>query len=439
VIVATQEEIPMAVAEVIPANSVRSAVEHAAGKESAPAATAARPQCLGGEQEHVQRLARIVGRHQQQPRGRKRRGWPGQRIERELEQMVRRQCVQFRIETAGQGLSRAEAAAWLGLLPRTLRQWEHRYGEDGLPALPRGRPVARSPVPVRQEVLAAIREIGPGVGVPTLREHFPLLSRAELADLLVRSRRVYRQRQRRALRVLHWRRPGSVWAIDFSQAPAAIEGDYPYLLAVRDLASKYTLLWQPVCETTAEVTVAALSALFAVFGAPLLLKADNGPPFHAEATTSFLAALQVQVLFSPAYTPRYNGAIEAGIGSLKTRTHQQVARHGCAAWTCDDVEAARAEANTLVYPFGENGPTPDEWWRQRQRVTDEERRRFDETLTAKRAEMEREQASATEGASSNRTKAKRQREAISRALVDLGYLEYTTRRILPTIAQLQVT
>ena len=68
--------------------------------------------------------------------------------------------------------------------------------------------------------------------------------------------------------------------------------------------------------------------------------------------------MQVQVLFSPAYTPRYNGAIEAGNGSLKTRTHHHAALHGRAgAWTCDAVEAARQEANTLAHPFGENGPT----------------------------------------------------------------------------------
>jgi hypothetical protein len=53
--------------------------------------------------------------------------------------------------------------------------------------------------------------------------------------------------------------------------------------------------------------------------------------------------------------------------------------------------------------------------------------------------MEREQTGAMEGENGSTTKAKRQREAISRALVDLGYLEYTTRRILPAIAQLQVT
>jgi transposase InsO family protein len=413
------------------------AAEQRAGNDTPPTASCASPWRCWDERDHLDRLQRILGRSGQ-PRERTRRGWPSQRLVRELEQMVRRQCVQFRIDSAEQGLSRAEAADYLGVLPRTLRLWEHLAGTNGLQPLPRGRPVARSPVAVRNEVLAAICDVGPGIGVPALREHFPLMTRAELADLLVRSRRVYRQRQRQALRLLHWQCPGRVWAIDFSQAPAAIEGNYPYLLAVRDLASHYTLLWLPVFAMTAEVTVAALTQLFKAEGAPLLLKMDNGSPFHADATTSFLAAMQVQVLYSPAYTPRYNGAIEAGIGSLKTRTYRWATLHGHSVWTCDDVEAARWEANTLAYPFGENGPTPEDVWQKRQQVTEQERRRFDETLNAKRAEMEREQASATEGDSNSMTKAKRQREAISRALVDLDYLKYTTRRIPPTISRPKV-
>ena len=101
--------------------------------------------------------------------------------------------------------------------------------------------------------------------------------------------------------------------------------------------------------------------------------------------------------------------------------------------------AAQWEANTLVYPFGENGPTAAERWQQRPWITEEERRRFDETLKNKNAEMEREQSSATEGDSSTMTKAKRQREAISRALVAQGYLKYTTRRIPSAILRPKVT
>jgi hypothetical protein len=82
--------------------------------------------------------------------------------------------------------------------------------------------------------------------------------------------------------VLHWQRPGSVWAMDFVQAPFVIEGCYPYLLGVRDLASHYVLLWLPVTEQTAAVARAALEALFAEHGVSVVLKSDNGSGFHAD-------------------------------------------------------------------------------------------------------------------------------------------------------------
>ena len=42
--------------------------------------------------------------------------------------------------------------------------------------------------------------------------------------------------------------------------------------------------------------------------------------------TDFLAAEQVSQLFSPPRRPQYNGAIEAGQGSLQTRAHWDAAR-----------------------------------------------------------------------------------------------------------------
>jgi hypothetical protein len=74
--------------------------------------------------------------------------------------------------------------------------------------------------------------------------------------------------------------------------------------------------------------------LFVRHGAPLVLKADNGSAFIAEATRDFLSLVGVNLLFSPPHTPRYNGSIEAGIGSLKTRTE----RHACRASRPLDVQ-----------------------------------------------------------------------------------------------------
>jgi transposase InsO family protein len=60
----------------------------------------------------------------------------------------------------------------------------------------------------------------------------------------------------------------------------AIDGRFPYLLAVRDLASGYVLAWLPVTAAAAARTRAVLAQLFAQYGPPLLLKLDNGSAFR---------------------------------------------------------------------------------------------------------------------------------------------------------------
>jgi transposase InsO family protein len=279
---------------------------------------------------------------------------------------------------------------------------------------------------VRNQVIALLDELGPGTGVPTLAACFPTLARAELEDLVRRYRRVWRKRHHQALRVLHWQVPGAVWAIDFSEAPYRIEGQDRYLLAVRDLASGQQLLWWPTPAINTAETLAALALLFAEHGAPLVLKTDNGSPFCAEATLDFLHHAGVIPLFSPARMPRYNGAIEAGIGSLKTRTDQHASHHGRAGhWTLDDLSAAQAQANTQARPQGPTGPTPDELWTTRRRLTPADRALFRAAL-----ERQRHAFQVQEGLPANPAQQRTQdRPAIRRALEELGYLHYSRRRL----------
>jgi transposase InsO family protein len=392
----------------------------------------------GTEAGHLERLRQAgeLGRHE----AKKRRRSPHRQLpRRRLEAEVRQRGASFAQEARRRGLTLAEAADRLGVKRRTLRLWRGRSAGGGLAMRLRGRPLCRAAPARRNEVIAALAEVGSGVCVSHLRLHFTDVARAELADLRARYRRLYRGRQ--AQRVLHWQRPGSVWAIDYSEAPCAIEGCYHDLLAVRDLPSGYALWWQAVEEATAATTVAALQALFARWGRPLLLKADNGGHFRAEAVAELLEAEGVTVLHSPAYTPRYNGAIEAGIGALKTRAHEEAARHGRAvAWTCADVEAAREEANLFSRPRGEEAPTPAESWQERVAISEEERRKFTEAVKAEVASRERGGYDAREGDEQHDTdRAKRQREAISAALVAQGYLSYTRRRIPLPILRRKVT
>jgi hypothetical protein len=64
--------------------------------------------------------------------------------------------------------------------------------------------------------------------------------------------------------------------MDFSQARYSVDGIYPYIFAVRDLASHRQLAWQPVASEKADEVLRVLADLIREHGAPLVLKSDNG-------------------------------------------------------------------------------------------------------------------------------------------------------------------
>lgn len=279
-----------------------------------------------------------------------------------------------------------------------------------------------------------IDELGPATGLPTLRDCFPSMARAELEDLLRRYRRVWQLRHHHAPRVLRWLTPGAVWAMDYSEAPALIDGLHPYLLSVRDLASGMQLLWLPVERPDADHAIRALRSLFANHGAPLVLKTDNGSPFGADQTQNFLTQSEVKSLFSPPRVPRYNGAAEAGIGSLKTRTERHAERAGHPGlWTLEDVDYALDEANATARPRGDDGPTPEELWLVRHALSRRDREGFMATVTAIIEEIGRRDGLTSVTDLTTAQKRAVDREALRRALVEHGHLLFRRRRLPLTI------
>jgi transposase InsO family protein len=359
-----------------------------------------------------------------------RRGSARQRPERALEEGVRDRAAAFRRFAGDQGWTLQESAQALGLLPRTLRQWYRDVTEGPPRALPLGRPTARSALDVRRQVLDFLQQEGPMTSVATLWDTFPDLTRAELTDLLRRYRRALRRRYPDVVHVLDWQPPGAVWAMDFAEAPAAIEQRYPYLFAVRDLASGRQLLWQPVEATTATVAQRALGSLVAEHGRPLVLKSDNGSAFIAETSQAYLEQAGVFCLFSPPGLPSYNGSCEAGIGSLKSRTEVHAARHGRPGqWTWDDVAYAHLQANACARPHGLRGPSADALWAQRRPLAEEERRAFAATVERHRAEACAERNLAAAALAEHAQRSGVDRIALRRALVEHGYLLFSRRRI----------
>jgi transposase InsO family protein len=382
---------------------------------------------------HINRLAERLRleRLRQHAAGRRGPGkqWPW----RELDWQVRRGAVELGRLLSGEDWTQEEIGGRLGIAPRTWRDWQHRLSRSQRLDLPLGRQCCRAPLWLRQQVLGVLAEVGPGLSVPALRECFPLISRAELADLLLRFRRLWRRPERHRLAVLQWTEPGRVWAMDFTEAPAPVDGYWPYLLAIRDLASGQQLLWQPVREMTAAVVVQQLRGLFGVFGPPLVLKSDNGSAFCAELVQALLAEQRVIALFSPPGCPWYNGAIEAAIGAFKVRTELQAVLHGRPGlWTWDDLETARQEGNRVARPCGGTGPVREECWLARSRIEPAERERFLESVQRCREEVVAE-GQAGDDSGAEESAAAKERRAIQRALVEHGYLLFSRRRIPPPI------
>lgn len=299
---------------------------------------------------------------------------------------------------------------------------------------PRGRPVEDLDRDTRLAILSVFSIMGPHASLAALRDLFPQVARGALDNLLERCRSMYRRRRRWFVHTLRWTRPGTVWAMDFTEPPAPIDGLYRYLLLVRDLASGKQLFALPCDGETAGVVLDVLRFLFHRYGPPLVFKMDNGSAFISAAVAALLREHGVFALFSTPGTPSYNGSIEAGIGSLEVRAFYESARHDRPGeWTCDDVAAACRQANDTAHPWGLGGPTPEQAWHSRLPITETDAHEF---RSAYDHHKERECAERSIPSWQQRThwlRASIDRVALSRALIERGYLLIRSRRVTPPI------
>ena len=315
----------------------------------------------------------------------------------------------------------------LGVAEQILNDWAHHRVQHRLDAILRGRPQRLPSIETQTLVRELLDERRGRIGLPFLKATFCAVPRAALKEI----RNQYLHEHDGSMEHLAWTAPGRVWAADFTQPDAPIEGLYPYVLSVRDLASYCQLMFLPVHHADANTTLCALRYLFAAYGPPLVLKTDNGSHFTDDKVRRFLRRMDVVNLLSPPCTPRYNGSQEAGIGSFKTRAFHIAASFGRPhRWTCDDVEAAKMEANLQARPLGDNAPAPIHLWESRTPIPAAERIRFLDRIAAARAlETQKlvEQKPGIRPATafdslSTLDRATVARRAIRRVLLDLGYL-----------------
>lgn len=360
--------------------------------------------------------------------------WDHQADSRRAEREVRKRSVAFSRWSQRHGQTLSVAAEALDVSPRTLSRWRRGWHTDRLALRSRGRPCRCATPEVRADVVAFLDGTGPGTGLPTLQHHYPQVARAELVELLTVYRGDYRQAHARAQSELHWLRPGSVWAMDFSHPLASIDGYFPAIFTVRDLASQQQLLWLPVEDETAATAIDSLHELFDEHGPPLVLKCDNGPGFVAQAVKQFLCDWSVVTLYSPPYAPWYNGAIERANRSLKETTEHVAEREGHAGyWTSPDLHGARLQLNRLRRPWGAEGPTPEEKWESRDSLTMDERDVLFEKLDVTRRALCREREVDSDLPLAHRLESELIRLALQPVLESGGYLYVTRRRITPEL------
>ena len=206
----------------------------------------------------------------------------------------------------------------------TFQRWSGRVA--------RGEPVLQKPGPKPVGVLdiaalqAQLRGLEHGAhrsaGAPALyAQHRPHISRRGFQGFLEETRReVLRERQADTRRI-QWLVPGAVWSVDPTELVVQRDGQRQkhMLLPVLDLASRYKLpplIGKPLL--TGEVVATRLDELFTKFGAPLVLKRDNGSNLNSEAVEEVLRRWLVIPLNSPPYYPPYNGSIERSQRDLKS-------------------------------------------------------------------------------------------------------------------------
>jgi transposase InsO family protein len=329
-------------------------------------------------------------------------------------------------------VTQLELAAKLDLLPGTLRCWLYAEQPSSCSLVLRGRPAVQAEPEQCRQMRGLLQLWGPGLGVPTLRTWFPDLPRAEIHRLVQDYRQEWIGQHPRWVQVLHWQKPGTVWAMDFSEAPQLVDGLYRYMLAVRDLGSGRQLAWLPLHAATASKTIAELTMLFTIYGPPLVLKNDNGSAFIHEEMDRFLKSWKVAQLFSPPACPGYNGACEASIRWLKVWTEAQAAARGRPGfWTTADMAAALRYANEHVRAWRGHGPTREEVWSHRERISPTMRGDFRDQVAA---EFQRTIPEGEGEAALSRSDWRAyERKAIEHVLVAHDLLQFSRRRISPRI------
>jgi len=224
-----------------------------------------------------------------------------------------------------------ELCALLDVPYSTVRRWRHRdkMGEQVL-----NPPGPRKTVPfcqdeLKNELQALKHRRHLSYGSTALYQRYAFsISRRELQSLVFTARQEITRQDRQALRRIEWQVPNLVWAMDDLECTIR-DTDYHKLYAHRlqDLASRYK--FHPLTGEfpCGEEIAGHLEAQFARYGAPLILKRDNGTNLSHPSVNALLEDHYVLPLPSPPFYAPYNGAMEESQGEFQRGLQEKLSPH----------------------------------------------------------------------------------------------------------------
>ena len=110
--------------------------------------------------------------------------------------------------------------------------------------------------------------------------------------------------------------PGQVWSVDFME-DKLVSGRKLRILNVLDIFSRYALGSLVEHSITGVLAARHLEALFLRYGAPRVLRRDQGPEFESRVFKKLLSAWRVKDEPVPKAQPYDNGHLESFNGSLR--------------------------------------------------------------------------------------------------------------------------
>lgn len=213
-----------------------------------------------------------------------------------------------------EGWSQRGLCARLGLVRSSVRRWVANLAK-GAPAI---RTAATWKLPLLHPIVlhAQIARMKHGAhrtpGATALWWRWRVwISQRALALLLRRRRQLLARRRSEGWQRLAWRIAGTVWAMDPGQLCGVLWN------LVGDAASRLRFPLDLAEHLPAEWIARQLRMLFDQFGAPLVLKHDNGSNLCHPLVMAAKEAYGVLTLLSPLHYPRYNGAIEYAQREIK--------------------------------------------------------------------------------------------------------------------------